>query len=236
MNQYETSVASSWIATIEQQKLIDSKIAFLKTFEHEIPGLIVIHNLRNLNVECMSENGLKRMNTTTEELKNLGLNYYKKFLNADSYAYMKQFMELMINSKDGESVSFIQQARSSPDKEWDWYASNSKVFLRDEDGIPLLSISYVIPITGKHFFESKIQRAFDENKFLKKNQHLFTSLTKREKEILVLMAKSISSEEIAVSHNIAKSTVDTHRRNIRKKIGVERPYEIVRFAQAFNLI
>ena len=236
MNHQETTGESSWIATTEQQKLIDSKIAFLQTFEKEIPGLIVIHNLRNFNVECMSENGLKRMNTTIEELKEMGLNYYKNFLNPDSYAYMRQFMELIINSTDDESVSFIQQARSSRDKEWDWYASNSKVFLRDEEGIPLLSISYVIPITGKHFFESKIQRAFDENKFLKKNQHLFASLTKREKEILVLMAQSISSEEIARENNISKSTVDTHRRNIRRKIGVENPYDIMRFAQAFNLI
>ena len=50
------------------------------------------------------------------------------------------------------------------------------------------------------------------------------------------MALSKSSEEIAEKNNISKATVDTHRRNIRKKIGFENFYEIVSFAQAFNLI
>ena len=220
----------------KQQKLIASKIAHLQTFEKEIPGIIVIHNLQNFNVEYMSENGLREMGTTLEELKRLGIDYYKTFLNKDSYDYLTKFMELIYNSKEDDSISFIQQARPTENDDWEWYASNSKIFLRDEEDLPLLSISYVIPITGKLFFESKIQRAFDENKFLKKNQHLFAALTKREKEILTLMAQSISSEEIAISINIAKSTVDTHRRNIRKKIGVESPYEITCFAQAFNLI
>ena len=145
-------------------------------------------------------------------------------------------MDLIGSSKDGEDISFLQQIRANENEEWKWYASNSKIFFRDENGLPLLSISYVIPITGKQFFGSKIQRAFNENIFLKKNQHLFATLTKREKEILIQMALSKSSEEIAEKNNISKATVDTHRRNIRKKIGFENFYEIVSFAQAFNLI
>lgn len=236
MNNLENTDISAWSPTPDQQRLIDMKIKHLQTFEKEIPGIIVIHNLRNFNVVYMSENGLKLMNTTLEELKKMELEYYTSFLSEDSYAYMMQFMEQIINSKEDEPVAFIQQARPSQDVDWDWYASNSKIFFRDEDGLSLLSISYVIPITGKLFFESKIQRAFNENKFLKTNQHLFASLTKREKEILALMAQIISSEVIARQNNISKSTVDTHRRNIRKKIGVESPYEITQFAQSFNLI
>ena len=68
------------------------------------------------------------------------------------------------------------------------------------------------------------------------SKKISTSLTKREKEILIQMALSKSSEEIAEKNNISKATVDTHRRNIRKKIGFENFYEIVSFAQAFNLI
>lgn len=236
MNHQENTGISAGGSNPKQQKLIASKIAHLRKYEKEIPGIIVIHNLQNFKVEYMSENGLKQMGTTLEEIKTMGIDYYKNFLNKDSYAYLKQFMESISNSKENDPISFIQQARPRQHADWDWYASNSKVFLRDEEGIPLLSISYVIPITGKLFFESKIQRAFNENKFFKKNNHLFAALTIREKEILSLMAQSISSEEIANSNNIAKSTVDTHRRNIRKKIGVESPYEIMRFAQAFNLI
>lgn len=61
-------------------------------------------------------------------------------------------MDLIYKSKNGEDISFLQQIRASENEEWKWYANNSKIFLRDEKGNPLLSISYVIPITGKHFW------------------------------------------------------------------------------------
>ena len=227
---------SEWIATPKMQAQIDAKIAHILSFEDEIPGVIVIHNIRDYSVVHMSESGLRALNTSLKELKALGMDYYKRFLSPDSYNYITQFMENIYKSKDDEDISFMQQARASENEEWQWYASNSKIFFRDEEGIPLLSISYVIPLTGKLFFGCKIQRAFNENKFLKKNQHLFATLTKREKEILTHMALSKSSEEIANKNNISKATVDTHRRNIRKKIGFENPYEIVSFAQAFDLI
>ena len=227
---------SDWIITPGMQKEIDFKISHIISYENEIPGMIVIHNIRDYSLVYMSEAGLKILQTNLHDLKALGLDYYKMYLSPDSYEYLPQFMEIIYNSKDDEAISFIQQARASDKEEWKWYASNSKVFFRDEEGIPLLSISFVIPITGKLFFGSKIQRAFNENIFLKKNQHLFATLTRREKEILTQMALSKSSEDIAEKNHISKATVDTHRRNIRRKMGFESPYEIVSFAQAFDLI
>lgn len=236
MKSLKIKPVTKFIAPPALQEKIDAKIAFLRSFENEIPGIIVIHNIRDFSIVHMSEAGLKTLKTTIEEIKTLGLEYYQTFLSPDSYAYLQQFMDAIYHSREDDDLSFIQQARSSRDEEWKWYASNSKIFLKDEAGVPLLSISYIIPITGKQFFESRIQRVFDEHKFLKENKHLFDQLTQREKEILGLMALSISSEEIAEKKHISKATVDTHRRNIRRKIGFENPYEIISFARAFNLI
>ncbi len=236
MDKLQNLSNSKWVAPPGIQEQMDSKIAHILTYENEIPGIIVIHNLQDFSVAHMSESGLKILQTNLKDLKILGLDYYKTYLNPDSYEYLTKFMELIYHSKDGEDISFLQQIRANEHEDWKWYASNSKIFFRDEKGIPILSVSYVIPITGKQFFGSKIQRAFNENIFLKKNQHLFATLTKREKEILIQMALSKSSDEIAAKNNISKATVDTHRRNIRRKIGFENFYEIVSFAQAFNLI
>lgn len=236
MDKLKSLLNSKWVATPFIQEQIDSKIAHILSYEKEIPGIIVVHNIRDYTIVYMSENGLKILQTNLNEVKKLGLEYYKTYLSPESYAYLRQFMDSLYKCEDHEEISFIQQARASEEEEWNWYASNSKIFLRDEEGFPLLSISYVIPITGKLFFGSKIQRAFNENIFLKKNQHLFATLTKREKEILTQMALSKSSDEIAEKNNISKATVDTHRRNIRRKMGFENPYEIVSFAQAFDLI
>lgn len=55
-------------------------------------------------------------------------------------------------------------------------------------------------------------------------------LTKREHDILILMAKGKSSLEISDQLFISATTVNTHRRNILKKLGLRRTSEIMNLA------
>lgn len=55
-------------------------------------------------------------------------------------------------------------------------------------------------------------------------------LSKREKEILRLIGEGKSSNEISEVLEIAKATVDTHRKNILKKLNIQGKTELVRFA------
>ncbi|MBF0342717.1 MAG: response regulator transcription factor [Nitrospirae bacterium] len=55
-------------------------------------------------------------------------------------------------------------------------------------------------------------------------------LTNREKEILVLIAKGLSSRKIAQLLYISIKTVETHRTKIMKKLDVHKTSELVRYA------
>lgn len=55
-------------------------------------------------------------------------------------------------------------------------------------------------------------------------------LSKREKDILRLIGEGHSSQEIADLLSIGKATVDTHRKNIIKKINVQGKTDLIRFA------
>jgi DNA-binding CsgD family transcriptional regulator len=222
---------------LDLQEKINAKIEAIRNIENDIPCIIIVHDLRNFHVVYISQKGLDILQTTLEEVRSLGKEYFERYFNAeDIKTYLPKFMGLMECSVDNETFSFFQQVRPSKQHEWAWYSSCSKVLLRDTNGRPILTITTAIPIDEHHFFSSKVDRLLEENNFLHKNQHLFTSLTKREKEILKLMALGTSSEEMAAKLHISRSTADTHRRNIRSKIKVETPYDIMRFAQAFNLI
>ena len=52
----------------------------------------------------------------------------------------------------------------------------------------------------------------------------------REKEILRLIAEGKSTQEIADALEIGKSTVDTHRKNLIKKLDITGRTELIRFA------
>lgn len=56
------------------------------------------------------------------------------------------------------------------------------------------------------------------------------ALTRREKEIVSLIAKGRTSVQISQELNISKLTVDTHRKNIHKKLGIASNAGLVRYA------
>ena len=55
------------------------------------------------------------------------------------------------------------------------------------------------------------------------------TLTEREKEIAVLLAKSFSSKEVAVKLEISAKTVENHRTNLMRKLGVHDVAGVIRF-------
>ena len=56
-----------------------------------------------------------------------------------------------------------------------------------------------------------------------------STLTEREKEIAILLAKSFSSKEVAVKLDISAKTVENHRTNLMRKLGVHDVAGVIRF-------
>ena len=56
-----------------------------------------------------------------------------------------------------------------------------------------------------------------------------STLTEREKEIAILLAKSYSSKEVAVKLDISAKTVENHRTNLMRKLGVHDVAGVIRF-------
>ena len=61
-------------------------------------------------------------------------------------------------------------------------------------------------------------------------------LTKRELEILKMIAKEMTNDEIAKGLFISKRTVDTHRQNLLNKLHVKNTAGLIKAAYAFNLV
>jgi DNA-binding CsgD family transcriptional regulator len=58
----------------------------------------------------------------------------------------------------------------------------------------------------------------------------FTSLGAREREVLQLVAEGRTSAETAKSMHISIKTVETHRRNIARKLGLHGTAELTKYA------
>ncbi len=84
---------------------------------------------------------------------------------------------------------------------------------------------------GKPYYGKKVQeRIFEQRLNPNKKENEAVNLTKREKEVLKLIALEYTSPEIAEKLFISSTTVDTHRRNLISKLGVRSSMGLVRYA------
>lgn len=71
---------------------------------------------------------------------------------------------------------------------------------------------------------------YDNDAFIMKYK-----LTLREREVLKLMLKEESNQDISEELNISKRTVETHRKNILLKLGVKNNIGLAKIAVTYNL-
>ncbi len=218
------------------QDAILKKIQSLEKIADDIPGVIIVHLISDLSVQYISKSGRDYLGLTLEEIKSLGPKYYQYFNGEDLEDYVPKVQAMFERNNTKETVSYFQQVRSSPVEPWSWNFSTTRIYMRDANGSPLLSITISLPLDPERHVTSKLDHLLEDYIFFRKNKKTFLLLTSREQEILKLLALSKSAIEIADDLVISPLTVETHRKNLRKKLNITSSYELNRFARAFDLI
>ncbi|CAL2104078.1 response regulator transcription factor [Tenacibaculum sp. 190130A14a] len=106
-------------------------------------------------------------------------------------------------------------------------------YLLKNSGIKMLSKAIVTVANGETFFDPNVAFNF-MNDYIQENVTIGKSekvtLSNREKEILQLIANGKTSKEIADELFIAKTTVDTHRKNMIRKLNLSGGNELIKYA------
>lgn len=109
--------------------------------------------------------------------------------------------------------------------------------LKIADGDELLLAIRTV-LDGRKYFSDEvvIELALGKEETGDTNPGTFAKLTIREVEILRLVAKEMSTNEIAEKLFISVPTVETHRRNLMQKIGAKSVVGLVLFAVKHDLL
>lgn len=94
----------------------------------------------------------------------------------------------------------------------------------------LLQALHRITDGGTYFSQDVLPIIYTQYKREKQQDEQLTTLSPREKEILQLIVKEHTSEEIAEKLFISKKTVDNHRQNILTKCNCKSTIGLVKFA------
>jgi DNA-binding NarL/FixJ family response regulator len=84
--------------------------------------------------------------------------------------------------------------------------------------------------------EGKQYLSFEAGQTLSRTKNNNIVITRREKEVLSLIAEGMTNNEIATKLFLSSTTVDTHRKNLLAKLDVKNTAALVRVAIRQNLI
>lgn len=218
--------------------IIAESIAEIVSIADKLPGVVIIHDLRDWSVVWMSSRGLNLLGVTLAEITSItSEEYFSHYFNSeDANDYNPQILGLLQKNDDDDFCTFFQQVRFRINEDWNWYMSSCKILAHDTTGKPLLTITMALPIDAMHHMTTKASRLLEENNFLRRNFSLFSKLSKRECEVLKLLALGKSSAETGNELFVALGTIETHRKNIKRKLKTNDYYELCQFARAFDLI
>ncbi len=224
-------------STSSLEQRIAFKIREIEAFAEEVPGVIIIHHIKDLTVAYMSPRGQRILGVDLDELIRMGPQYYERFFDPiEAEQHVPIMISLLQKNNDDEIVALFQRVKSELTHEWAWYSTSVKIFMRDDFGQPLLTIAVAIPIDPKNHITTKVARVLDENNFLRKNLEKFERLTKREKQVLRYMGLGKKAAEISRDLHISLATAETHRKNIKRKLEAKTSFDLTMYARAFDLI
>lgn len=86
--------------------------------------------------------------------------------------------------------------------------------------------------------KGKTYLSFEAGQAIRKNHEAvqIPAITRREKEILILIAEGFTNPEIASKLFVSSTTVDSHRKNLLAKLNVKNTASLVKFAMDHQLI
>ncbi|MBO6620980.1 MAG: helix-turn-helix transcriptional regulator [Balneola sp.] len=185
-----------------------------------------------MSIDNINREGEEYSQLTKEEINDMGFEYFLKYAHPYTIEVVGPRFQKFYEEADDEKVKADFQLIKNPKtNKYDTFFTVCKPF---KDKEFLLTTSN--PINNLEWVSTKIERIAGEEIFIRKNFQQFQSLTSRELEILALIAQGKTNQRISDQLFISIDTVKQHRKFIKKKTECKNTVELVRFAQAFDLI
>jgi DNA-binding CsgD family transcriptional regulator len=221
---------------IEKIIELDSYLPYSSTF-------FCITNTQDLSFEYISKNLTACLGLDVNELKTHGMrNFWSRMHSDDVEQWLKALNELMnftlaeIDINDRKRMSYTWNYRlKNQNGDYVNVIQNTTPLEFDSDGKPIIGLAHYtimdnkikFPITATAKYLNK-KNEYETKYFNNFSQKLLANeISNRERDIVRLLVLNYSSKDIAEKLNISSNTVDTHRRNILKKLNISSTGELI---------
>jgi len=202
-----------------------------------VPGGVMVQNLGTMVNSYMNKFGCDILRKSSEELMQMGPEYFARYFPPEELKFFRKELLLFIAEDDPNSLhSFLQRVRSDVHTEYKWYFTTSRIIQSPDDSISPSLVNISVPLNMLSSTGERMRNLIENDEYMRKNFCRFGQLSLREKEIIKMIVEGKSSHEIADALYRSIHTINTHRKNIIHKLGVNSLAELIKFAVAFNLV
>ena len=182
-----------------------------------------------MGIDYYSKNALEIFNKSLTEIQHDGRKHIDRISDKKSQQiFTTSLIDFSLNGDPLKTFSFIQRLRENPKAKYQPYYTTSRHY---RDGKNLLSYTQPLQMLNNFSFLKEIVE--ERYSFFNKHFYRFDLLTRREREILKLIAEGDTNKTISEKLCISFQTVKTHRKNICRKLETGKLIDLVKFAQVF---
>lgn len=116
-----------------------------------------------------------------------------------------------------------------------WVLTSAVVFEKNLKGIPQKAIATALDVTELINSNDSLSMALGEIQ-RSRHQDLLNRLTRREREVIQLLTQGMNIKQIAKKLQRSSHTIETHRGNIKNKLGCKNVNEIPQIGEMIGLI
>lgn len=202
-----------------------------------------ITNTQDLTFEYVSKNFTSCTGLDSNFLKSQGMRYFWSRIHPeDLEKWLKALNELMIytlekiDNSDRDKANYTWNYRfKNSDDDYVNIIQNTTPLAFDNDGKPIIGLAHYtvlhedidMDITSSAKLLNK-NNEYETVFFSSYSQKMLSAgISHRERDVIRLLVQDLSSKEISSRLNISSHTVDTHRRNILKKLNISSTGELV---------
>ena len=216
----------------QSEKMIAEGYVTLDELSAEIPGWIHLNHPQQMHLTWMSRRMENDLQKDSKEVELLGTQFMAQIIHEDTTRLvLPHLLAFIARADDTEVTGFIQKIRHTPRTSYEFYYTTVK-YSQNQNQFFCQSLSFKNLETSI----SCIPTLTSLNEMIIKYFREFELLTKREKEVLKLIAMGESNKRIGEMLHISALTVKTHRQNILRKLNVNRTSDLIKIALAFGLI
>ncbi|MEX0724125.1 MAG: helix-turn-helix transcriptional regulator [Gracilimonas sp.] len=167
-----------------------------------------------------------------DEVREMGMEYIEKHVHPATLTYGSEVLVPLYNKiETHQTFLFMQHVKKRNAEDYSPIFTFSKSSSYND-------LILCLSLQPQHIenISPKMEKVVEMDSFKLKHFKRFQQLSEREVEVLILLANGKNNPKIAKELYLSRQTVETHRKNIKCKLGLQNFRDLMRYAIAFDLV